>query len=60
MSSAFPYFVYSPIFPEGSRIEGAILQNLSDLELVPNTKYSLELGEKQAALIGYESNNTAT
>jgi hypothetical protein len=36
------------------------LQNFKLLELVPKTKYSLLLGEKQAALIGWESKSTAT
>jgi hypothetical protein len=39
-------------FSKGYNICYESLQNFKLLELVPKTKYSLLLGEKQAALIG--------
>lgn len=39
-------------FSKGAMIFGLNLQNLSDLELVPNAKNSVDLGQKQQALIG--------
>lgn len=48
------------ISSKGYRIWGASLQNFKLFEFVPSTKYSLLFGEKQAALIGWESKSTAT